>query len=347
MEFTVGQLAAMLEGRVEGDPEIRITTLTKIQDGKEGAISFLSNPKYEKHIYETHASAVIVADSFEPREAIHTTLIYVKDPYISFTLLLEEYHKFLQYSKEGIEQPSFCDESASIGDHVYRGAFSYVGAGTTIGENVKIYPQVFIGDNVRIGNNTILHPGAKVYANTVVGNNCVIHSGVVLGSSGFGYAPQEDGSYKNIPQLGNVVLDDFVHVGSNATIDCATMQGDSTIIGEGTKLDNLVQLGHNVAVGKHTVIAAQTGVSGSTSIGDYCVIGGQVGFAGHIQIANKTSIGAQSGVLKDTREGEKLMGTFAIDLRSYLSSYAVFKKLPELNRRLKELEEKILNLPTV
>jgi len=347
MEFTVAQLAEMLDGSVVGDSTIKINNLKKIQDGVGGSISFLSNPKYEKHIYLTQASAVIVSDEFEPSQDLSATLIKVKDPYLSFTVLLEEYHKFIQFQKTGIEQPSYRSDGSTIGKDVYLGAFSYVGAGASIGNNVKIYPQVYIGDKVTVGDNTIIHPGAKLYADTIIGKNCVIHSGVVLGSDGFGFAPQKDGTYKVIPQMGNVVLGDFVHVGSNSTIDCATMEGDSTMVQEGSRIDNLVQLGHNVAVGKHTVIAAQTGVSGSTRIGDYCVIGGQVGFAGHIEIANKTSIGAQSGVLKSTKEGDKIFGTYAIDARAWISCFAVFKKLPEISRRLKELEEKILNLPTV
>ena len=347
MEFTIAQLAEMLGGTVVGDGSTKINNLKKIQDGVAGTISFLSNPKYEKHIYTSQASAVIVAEDFEPRQEVACTLVRVKDPYLAFTILLEEYHKFIQFQKSGIEEPSFRSADAKIGEDVYQGAFSYIGTGTSIGHNVKIYPQAYIGDNCKIGDNTIIYPGAKIYSSTVIGKNCVIQSGVVLGSHGFGYAPQEDGSYRNIPQMGNVVLGDFVHVGANATIDCATMQGDSSEIEEGTKIDNLVQLGHNASVGRHTVIAAQTGVSGSTRIGDFCVIGGQVGFAGHIEIANKTSIGAQSGVLKNTKEGENLFGTYAMEARSWISSYAVFKKLPEINKRLKELEEKILNLPTV
>ncbi len=347
MEFTVAQVAVMLDGQVVGDNSIKINTLKKIQEGVPGSISFLSNPKYESFIYSTDASAVIVDTNFKPKQELSTTLIKVDDPYLSFTLLLEEYHKFISFRKTGIEEPSFIGENVTLGPECYRGAFSYIGSNCTIGENVKIYPHTYIGDNVEIGSNTIVHSGAKIYANSIIGKNCVLHSGVVLGGAGFGYALQDDGSYKTIPQLGNVEIGNFVHVGSNTTIDCATLNGDSTTIGDGTKLDNLVQLGHNTKIGKHTVIAAQTGVSGSTTIGDYCVIGGQVGFAGHINIANHTSIGAQAGVLKNTKEGDQLFGTFAINVKSWISSYAVFKKLPELNRRLKELEEKILNLPTV
>ena len=347
MEFTIAQLAEMLGGKIVGDGSVKINNLKKIQEGVEGSICFISNPKYEKYIYSSDASAVIVGEDFEPKKKILPVLIHVKDPYLGFTILLEEYHKFIQFQKTGIEEPSFRSDKAQIGEDVYQGAFSYIGSGTSIGNNVKIYPQVYIGDNVTIGNNTIIHPGAKIYASAKIGKNCVIQSGAVLGSYGFGYAPQTDGSYKDIPQMGNVTLGDFVHIGANSTIDCATMQGDSSDIEEGTKIDNLVHLGHNTSVGKHTVIAALTGVSGSTRIGDFCVIGGQVGFAGHIEIANNTSIGAQSGVLKSSKEGDNLFGTYAMEARSWISSYAVFKKLPEINKRLKELEEKILNLSTV
>ncbi len=347
MEFTIAQIAGMLEGEIVGDDSLKINTLKKIQDGVPGSLSFISNPKYESFIYSSKATAVIVGKDFEPKQDLTMTLIKVEDPYLSFTLLLEEYHKFIIFQKKGIEEPSFLGENTSIGKDCYRGAFSYIDEDCKIGDNVKIYPHACIGTNVEIGSNTIIHSGAKIYPNTKIGRNCVVHAGVVLGSDGFGFAPQEDGSYKTIPQLGNVEIGDFVHIGSNTTIDCATMNGDSTTVGDGTKLDNLVQLGHNTKTGKHTVIAAQTGVSGSTTIGNYCVIGGQVGFAGHINIADRTSIGAQSGVLKNTKEGDQLFGSFAINVKSWISSYAVFKKLPELNRRLKELEEKILNLPTV
>jgi len=348
MEFTVNQIAQMLDGKVDGDGSRKIKTLKKIQEGTKGSISFLSNPKYESFIYDTYASAVIVDNKFTPKKKLSTTIIRVNDPYLSFSVLLEEYHHFISFQKFGVETPSFIGVNTKTGDKIYRGAFSYIGDNARIGKNVKIFPHAYIGDNVVIGDNTILHSGVKIYSECKVGSNCVLHSGTVIGGDGFGFALQKDGSYKTIPQLGNVVIRDFVHIGSNTTIDCATMAGDSTMILEGVKLDNLVQIGHNVSIGKHTVIAAQTGISGSTKTGDYCIIAGQVGFSGHIEISNHTSVGAQAGVLKSTKaEGEKLLGSFAIDVKNYISSYAVFKKLPELNRRLKELEEKILNLPTV
>ena len=344
MEFTIQQIAQLVGGAVKGNSTAKITMLAKIQDAKPGQIAFLSNPKYEQFIYTTQASAVIVGKDFQPKKDIHLTLIVVDDPYSSFTRLLEEYHKMMNFQKVGIEQPSFIGENSIEGKNIYRGAFSYIGSKVTTGDNVKIYPHVYIGDGCVIGNNTILHPNVKLYAGTRVGNICEIHAGTVIGSDGFGFAPQADGSYKTIPQLGNVIIEDNVSIGANSVIDCATMMGDATIIRQGVKLDNLIQIAHNVEIGKNTVIAAQSGVSGSTKIGENCVIGGQVGIVGHITIANKTSIGAQAGVLKPIeQEGTKLFGTTALDVKEYFRSYAVFKRLPDLFTRLRELEAKVKN----
>jgi len=274
-----------------------------------------------------------------------TTLILVDDPYTSFTLLLEEYHKAINFQKSGVEEPSFISKTVNVGKNIYRGAFSYIGNNVTIGDNVKIYPHVFIGDNVTIGNNTILHANVKLYADTRVGNNCMIHSGTVIGSDGFGFAPQEDGSYKTIPQLGNVIIEDNVSIGANTVIDCATLYGDSTIIRQGVKLDNLIQVAHNVEIGKNTVIAAQTGISGSSKVGENNMIGGQVGIAGHLVIANNTGIGAQAGIGKSIKEeGSKIIGSPAFDVKEYFKAYAVFKRLPDLNERLRELEKKMHQL---
>jgi UDP-3-O-[3-hydroxymyristoyl] glucosamine N-acyltransferase len=342
MEFSVNQIAMMLGGEVKGNGNEKIKMLAKIQDAKQGQIAFLSNPKYEQYIYTTQATAVIVKKDFVARKEINATLILVDDPYISFTRLLEEYHKLVSFQKTGIEQPSFIDTTASTGKDIYRGAFSYIGSNARIGDNVKIYPHTYVGDNVVIGNNTILHPGVKIYAGTKIGNNCVIHSGAVIGSDGFGFAPQQDGSYKTIPQLGNVTIEDNVAIGGNTVIDCATLFGDSTIIRQGVKLDNLIQVAHNVEIGKNTVIAAQSGISGSTKIGENCLMAGQVGIAGHITIANNTHLGAQSGVSKSIKEeGLRLMGYPAFEFGSYFKSYAVFKKLPDINHRLRELEDKM------
>jgi UDP-3-O-[3-hydroxymyristoyl] glucosamine N-acyltransferase len=341
MEFTINQVAVMLGGEVKGNGGDKISMLAKIQDAKKGQIAFLSNPKYEQYIYTTKASAVIVKKDFQPKKDIESTLILVEDPYTSFTALLEEYHKMITFQKVGVEQPSYMSENSTVGTNVYRGAFSYIGSNSRIGNNVKIYPNVYIGDDVVIGDNTILYAGVKVYHGARIGRHCVIHSGTVLGSDGFGFAPQDDGTYKTIPQLGNVVLEDNVAIGANTVIDCATLFGDSTIIRQGVKLDNLIQVAHNVEIGRNTVIAAQTGISGSTKIGENCIIGGQVGIGGHITIANKTGIGAQSGVAKSTKEGQRYNGTPAIDLREWFQSYAVFKNLPELQYRVRELENKL------
>jgi UDP-3-O-[3-hydroxymyristoyl] glucosamine N-acyltransferase len=343
MEFTIEQIAAMIGGEIKGEGNHKINMLAKIQDAKNGQIAFLSNPKYENFIYTTQASAVIVSKSFVPKKEVFPTLIIVDDPYSSFTVLLEEYHKFLSFQKAGVEEPCYIGTNSNVGVNVYRGAFSYIGNNVKIGQNVKIYPHAFIGDNVVIGDNCIIHPGVKLYQDTKVGNNCVIHAGTVIGSDGFGFAPQADGSYKTIPQLGNVIIEDNVTIGGNTVIDCATMFGDATIIHKGVKLDNLIQIAHNVEVGKNTVIAAQTGISGSTKIGENNIIGGQVGIAGHLVIANNTSIGAQAGISKSIKkEGERLFGSPAFDVGEYFKSYAVFKKLPDLNSRLRELEKKVL-----
>lgn len=341
MEFTVDQIAAMLGGQLKGDGSEKVNMLAKIQDAQKGQIAFLSNPKYEHYIYSTQASAVIVKKDFVPKKDIQSSLILVDDPYSSFTALLEEYHKMLSFQKSGIEQPSFIGENSTSGSNLYRGAFSYIGNNVTLGDNVKIYPHAYIGDDVRIGSNTILHSGVKVYSGTRIGNNCVIHSGVVIGSDGFGFAPQPDGTYKTIPQLGNVIIEDNVAIGANTVIDCATFLGDSTFIRSGVKLDNLIQVAHNVEIGKNTVIAAQTGISGSSKVGENCVIAGQVGVAGHLVIASNTSIGAQAGILKSNKSGEKLLGSPAIDYKGYFRSYAAFKNLPDWYDRLRELERKV------
>lgn len=332
----------MLGGEVRGNGNQKINMLGKIQDAKEGQIAFLANPKYEQYIYTTKASAVIVQKDFQPKKEIQSSLVLVDDPYSSFTVLLEEYHKLISFQKSGIEQPSFIGEKTTVGKNIYRGAFSYIGNDVKIGDNTKIYPHVFVGDNVTIGNNVILHPNVKLYAGTRIGNNCVIHAGTVIGSDGFGFAPQEDGTYKTIPQLGNVIIEDNVAIGANTVIDCATLFGDSTIIRQGVKLDNLIQIAHNVEIGKNTVIAAQAGISGSSKVGENCMIAGQVGIAGHLVIANNTSLGAQAGISKSiTEEGARMLGYPAFDIKEYFRAYAIFKKLPDLNYRLRELEKKM------
>lgn len=345
MEFTIQQIAAMLGGEIKGDGSAKINMLAKIQDAKPGQIAFLSNPKYENFIYSTQASAVIVGKDFVPKKEISATLIIVTDAYSSFTVLLEEYHKMMSFQKSGVEEPSFVGNKSTVGKNIYRGAFSYIGNNVKIGDNVKIYPHAYVGDDVEIGNNTILHPGIKLYSGTKIGNNCVIHSGTVIGSDGFGFAPQADGTYKTIPQLGNVIIEDNVTIGGNTVIDCATLFGDATVIRQGVKLDNLIQIAHNVEVGKNTVIAAQAGISGSTKIGENNILGGQVGVAGHLVIANNTGIGAQAGILKSIKEeGQKIIGSPAFDVKEYFRAYAVFKNLPDLNQRLRELEKKLKDI---
>ncbi|WP_426491808.1 UDP-3-O-(3-hydroxymyristoyl)glucosamine N-acyltransferase [Hymenobacter sp. 102] len=337
MEFTVGQIAEVLRGAVEGDATQRIDRLAKIEEGQAGSLSFLANLKYEHHLYTTGATAVIVSRTLELRQPTQAALIRVDDPYTSFTTLLEFYQQATRTGKRGVEEPAYMAASSRIGENHYRGAFSYIGENCEIGRDVVIFPHVFIGDRVKIGDGTILYAGAKVYAETVIGSRCTIHAGAVLGSDGFGFAPQPDGSYRTIPQIGNVVLQDNVSIGANATIDCATM--GSTIIREGAKIDNLVQIAHNVEVGRHTVIASQSGVSGSTKIGDFCVLAGQTGLAGHLTLANRTTVTAQSGVGKSVKEeGVLLQGSPAFSLRDSLRANAVFRHLPDLERRLSQLE---------
>ncbi|MCL6260367.1 UDP-3-O-(3-hydroxymyristoyl)glucosamine N-acyltransferase [Aquiflexum sp. TKW24L] len=339
MEFSLGQIAELIGGKVEGDSTLKVSRLDKIQEGLPGGISFLSNDKYESFIYETKSTAVIVSENFEPQKPLETNLIRVKNAYEGFTILLEAYALLIKSGKSGIEEPSFFDKSSTIGKDFYRGAFSYVGKNCDIGNSVKIYPNTFIGDNVKIGDNTIIHAGVKIYDNTQIGKNCEFHPGAVIGGDGFGFAPLPDGSYKKIPQLGNVVIEDNVSIGNNTTIDCATM--GSTWIKKGAKIDNLVQIAHNVIIGENTVIAAQTGISGSTEIGKNCVIAGKAGIVGHIKIADNTTIGANTGVSKNiTQSGQTLFGYVGFDIKDFLKSYSLFKKLPELNDRIKELEKK-------
>ena len=340
MEFTIQELAFLFGGEAKGDPTEKVHTICKIQEGKKGAITFLANPKYEPFIYNTAASAVIVNSSFEPKKEVTATLILVEDAYVAFSTLLDEYERLTKLQKIGVEQPSFIHEKATIGEKVYVGAFAYIGEGAKLGNNVKIYPHAYIAENVEIGNNTIVYAGAKISANSVLGDYVTIHPGAVIGSEGFGFAPQKDGSYKRIPQIGKVVIKNHVDIGANTTIDCATT--GETVIEEGVKLDNLVQIAHNVKVGKHTVLAAQVGVAGSTEIGEYCQIGGQVGISGHINIANKTGIVPQSGIMSSIKqEGTNLFGAPAYNIKDYMKSYVVFKKLPQVMKRIEQLEKKL------
>lgn len=339
MEFTLGQLAALLEGKAEGDEKQTVNRLDKIQDGKSGGISFLANEKYEPFLYETDSTAVLVSEDFIPTKPYKTTLIRVKDAYVGFTKLLEAYTQFTKAMVVGVEEPCYIHSSSVIGENSYRGAFSYIGKNCQLGQNVKIHPHAFIGNNVKMGDNCIIHSGAKINSDTQIGNNCEILPGAVIGADGFGFAPQPDGTYKAIPQIGNVIVEDDVRIGSNTTIDCATI--GSTIIRKGVKIDNQVHVAHNVIIGENTVIAAQTGISGSTEIGKNCVIAGKAGIVGHIKIADHTTIGANTGISKSVKKsGQTLFGYMSMEMKDFLRSYALFKNLDALERRIKELEKK-------
>ena len=313
--------------------------LAKIEEATEGSITFLANPKYTHFIYSTGASVVIVSKDFVPSAPVPATMIRVENPYTSFTTLLEFYENYLKSLKSGIEQPSFQAADLKMGQNIYLGAFSYIGEGVVLGDDVKIYPQVYIGDHVTIGRGTVIYAGVRIYRDTHIGADCIVHAGAVLGADGFGFAPQADGSYKKIPQTGNVVLEDCVEIGANTTVDRSTM--GSTVIRKGTKLDNLIQIAHNVEVGQNTAIAAQTGVAGSSKIGAGCVIGGQVGIAGHLHIGDRTTIAAQSGVIADIAAGATVMGSPSFDHKDYVKSYVVFRKLPKLARRIEQINKKL------
>ena len=344
MQFTINQLAELLNGEVIGDGDTIVHKIGPLDKAGPGTISFLHNPKYEPQLYTTKAEAVIINKNLQLKEPVQPVLITVDDPYGSLTQLLKQYQKLTESEKVGVEEPAFLGEGASIGHSVYRGAFSYVGSGTTIGNHVKLYPHVYLGENVRVGDNTVIHSGARIYANTIIGKDCVIHAGAVIGSDGFGFAPKSDGSYEAIPQVGNVILEDGVSVGANTTIDCGTLE--ATIIKSGVKLDNLIQVAHNVVIGENTAIAAQSGISGSTKIGKNCIVAGQVGITGHLKIADRVTLGAQAGIGKSIRmEGTVLLGSPAFEIRDYKRSYALFKNLPDMANRINELEKKVLNLP--
>ena len=338
MKFTATQIAGILEGEVEGNPQIAVHKLSKIEEGETGSLTFLANPKYTSYIYSTKASITIVNKDFIPEQELSTTLIKVDDAYKSFSKLLEYYNQ-VKSNKVGIEQPSFIAETAKYGDGFYLGAFSYLGDNVKIGNNVKIYPNVYIGENVTIGENVLIFAGAKIYSESVIGNNCVIHSGAIIGADGFGFTPNEKGEYSKVPQTGNVILEDNVDVGAGTTIDRATL--GSTILRKGVKLDNQIQIAHNVEIGEHTAIAAQTGIAGSTKIGKYCLIGGQVGIVGHITIGDKVRIQAQSGIGRNVKDEEVLQGSPALNYGDYNKSYVHFKNLPKLVNSLNEIEKKL------
>jgi len=343
MQFSAAQIAMLINGKTEGDPNASVGSFGKIEEAVSGQLAFLANPKYEEFLYTTGASVIIVNESQELKQAISSTLIRVPDAYTAFATLLTKYQEIEAQQLTGIQEPSYRAKTARLGQGIFIGAFAYIGENVVIGNNVKIHPQVYIGNNVRIGDNTVLHPGVKIYHNCVIGTNVTIHAGSVIGGDGFGFAPQADGTFKKVPQIGNVVIEDYVEIGVNAAIDRATM--GSTIIRTGAKLDNLIQIAHNVDVGHHTVIAAQAGVSGSTKIGSGVMIGGQAGLVGHLQIADGARINAQSGVTKSIKsQGGAVTGSPAYEYTSALRSQAISRNLPEIERRLKELEEQIRQL---
>lgn len=337
MEFTASQIAGILEGEVEGNPEIAVHKLSRIEEGEAGSLTFLSNPKYTPYIYSTAASVIIVNRDFTPEQEVTSTLIKVDDAYKSFSKLLAYYNQ-VKNNKTGVESPSHISDSAAYGKGFYLGAFSYLGNNVRIGENVKIFPNVYIGDNVTIGDNSLVFAGAKIYSESVIGDNCIIHSGAIIGADGFGYTPDETGALSKVPQTGNVILEDYVDIGAGTTIDRATL--GSTILRRGVKLDNQIQIAHNVEIGEHTVIAAQTGVAGSTKIGKHCMIGGQVGIVGHIVIGDRVKVQAQSGITRNVKDDEVLQGSPAFGYGDFNKSYVHFRNLPKQVSRIEELEKK-------
>jgi UDP-3-O-[3-hydroxymyristoyl] glucosamine N-acyltransferase len=343
MQFSAEQIAALIQGKIEGDPQTIVSGFGKIEEAGKSDLAFLANPKYEDYLYTTAAGIIIIGEQMELKENISATLIRVKDAYSSFAVLMQYYQQMKAKQLVGIEDPVFIHPSAKIGKDVYIAAFSYIGEHAEIGNDVKIFAQVFIGANTKVGDRTVLHPGVKLYHDCVIGNDVTIHAGTVLGSDGFGFAPQQNGTYNKVPQLGNVVIEDHVEIGANTCIDRATL--GSTIIKKGTKLDNLLQIAHNVEVGEHGVIAAQTGISGSTKIGNHVMIGGQVGIVGHISIADGTKINGLTGISKSiTEPNTSLSGRPAMELGDSLRAMAIYKRLPELDKKIKELEVLVAQL---
>lgn len=342
MDFKVTEIARFLNGEIIGNENISVSNVSKIEEGKPGTLAFLSNMKYENFIYTTNASVVLVNKNFVPKEKINATLIKVDDAYQAFASLLDLYTQAMTTVKTGIEQPSFIDESATVGQNIYLGAFAYIGKNVKVGNNCKIYPQVYIGDNVTVGDDCIIYAGVKIYSDSLIGNRCILHSGVVIGSDGFGFAPLDNGTYKKIAQIGNAVLEDDVEVGANTTIDCGTMS--STIIKKGAKIDNLVQIAHNCEVGENTVMAAQTGLAGTTKVGKNCKFGGQVGLGGHLSIGDNVFIGAQSGVIKSVESNQVILGSPAMEIKEAIRAITVYKNLPKLRTEVSQLQKEIKDI---
>lgn len=339
MEFTAASIAEFLKGEITGDPGTRVNTIAKIEEGHKGALSFLANPKYEHYIYSTESSVVLVNRDFVPSAPVKAVMIRVNNAYESFASLMALIDKS-RPRKKGIHPAAIIEAGSKIGEGAYIGAFAYIGENCEIGKNCSIYPHAYIGDNTKIGDDCLIFSGVKIYHECIIGNKCTIHAGSVIGSDGFGFAPQSETEFMKIPQLGNVVLEDHVEIGANVTIDRATM--GSTIIRKGVKLDNLIQIAHNVEVGENTVMAAQTGIAGSSKIGRNCMFGGQVGISGHIKVADNTKIGAQAGVAGDIRdENQVIIGSPAIDHRNFLKSSVIFRKLPEIKSKIDYLEQEL------
>jgi UDP-3-O-[3-hydroxymyristoyl] glucosamine N-acyltransferase len=342
MEFTAATIAGFLKGEIEGNADIKVNTIAKIEEGQIGALSFLANPKYEHYLYITKSSVVLVNKSFVPAQKVEATLIKVENAYEAFASLLRLVDQ-ARPRKKGIHATAIIESTAKIGSDVFIGPYAYIGENCIIGDGCSVYPHVYIGDNTKLGNDCTINPGVKIYHDCILGEGCTIHAGSVIGSDGFGFAPQSESEFMKIPQLGNVVLEDHVEIGANVTIDRATI--GSTFIRKGVKLDNLIQIGHNVEVGENTVMAAQTGISGSTKIGKNCMFGGQVGLAGHLKIANGTKIGAQGGILGDVKkEDTTIIGSPAIELRQFLKSSVLFKRLPEMKLKIDSIEKEIESL---
>jgi UDP-3-O-[3-hydroxymyristoyl] glucosamine N-acyltransferase len=342
MEFTAKAIAEILKGDIIGDPDVKVSDISRIEEGKPGTLSFLANPKYEKYLYKTNASVVLINKDLKIDKNVKSTLIRVDDAYRAFALLLDMYAKALP-GKKGIHNMAVISESAKIGKDVFIGAFSYIGDNACLGDNVRIYPNVYIGDNVEIKDNTVINPGVNIYHDCIIGADCVIHSGVIIGSDGFGFAPQKDSNYKKIPQIGNVIIEDNVEIGANSCIDRATI--GSTIIRKGVKLDNLIQVAHNVEIGENTVIAAQSGIAGSTKIGKDCMIAAQAGIVGHLKVADDVKIGAQSGVTNDiNKEGEVVLGSPALNIHTKRRVVAIYRNLPDLLKRINILEDEVKKL---
>ena len=341
MEFKAQSIADFLGGTVEGDANITVSDVAKIEEGKSGSLAFLANPKYNKYLYETEASIVIINQDLELEGEVKATLIRVPDAYKAFASLLELVQQ-AKGQKSGIENPSFIDSTASIGNDVYIGAFAYIGKNVHIGNQVKIYPHAYIGDNSVVGDDSVIYSGVKIYEDTKIGVACILHAGAVIGADGFGFAPNEDGTYKKVPQVGNVILEDLVEIGANTTIDCATM--GSTILRKGTKIDNLVQIAHNVQIGENTVMAALTGISGSTKIGNNCRFGGQVGVVGHITIGDNVNIGAMAGVSGNIKPNKSVLGAPAMDLAHAAKVFAIYRNLPNLREQVIDLSKQVAQI---